>query len=740
MPRHLPRSPLPILLGAAVIVVAALAACDAEPFRSGALAPTLPPNIIYVTATPEGYSAPETPLPPEPVGQPSPTPYVVYVTATPEGAATPTATPYVIYITATPLVVGPFHATEAPGEPPAVAPTLDLSRLTQVPTRTPGPTTTPGPTPTATATPLIPQPREGALYSNRLGINFIGSAHHQADGERFRMGIDAGAGWDRFAIYWNEIEQEPNNYRWRTYDVVVRNDVINGLRTDAILIGIPDIYAGGDKWIPGGIFEPVFADGSDEPGDDKEINPDNPWAEFVYTAVMRYKPGGKLATRERWPRGAGIRVWEIWNEPDFRQFWHGDVNDYARLLKVAYLAIRHADPDAKVMIGGLVLFEQPSFVYDLLAIYQNDPEPVDRRYPFDAVAVHSYSQPAFSFVASQQLETLLATHGLNDVEVWVNESGVTVWDDYPGPTWASRADQVQWRATMQEQASYVLQNAAFTFLGEAAKLFHFQLYDDCGNQPAGTTFAPHDGSLCDGGNVCWGDALGLVRNREDNVCFNQHPEPGTQRPAYDAFRLVGELFGNRQTIPLTGYTSGGRQWMIFALPETGEIMTIIWDETGQAGEVVVRPRADQGQVIRLNGERQIVTPAADGAYHLWLDPATNRNQPGNPGFMIGGPPVVLIEKSTQPIVTVLPLLDVSRTAALVKWRSSDPSITQYEIYYRDDTSGANEWVPWIQTDQPGEQVFAAGIGRSYSFFARGLKPDGTWTADVPYAQAWTTLQ
>lgn len=721
------RPSLTLILALTLLMVSVLvAACDALDSRP--IAPTLPPQIVYVTPTPEGTAPP------------APAPEVVYVTATPEDGAGPTATPYVVYVTATPMSVGPFYATAPPGAQPAREPTLDLSRLTQAPTGTPGPSPTPAATSTPTATPVIPQRREGALYADRLGINFVGSAEHGVDGERFAMGLDTGAGWDRFTIYWNEIEREPNRYSWGIHDVVVRNNVIYGMGSNAILIGIPDIYAGGDKWIPGRLFEPVFSDGTDTPGEGKTLNPGNPWAEFVYAAVTRYKPDGTLARRERWPRGTGVRVWEIWNEPDFRQFWQGDASEYARLLKVAYIAARHADPEARVMVGGLVLFEQPAFLSDVLALYQNDANPVDQRYPFDIVAIHSYSHPAFSFYAVQRVQTLLAVHGLGHVPVWLNESGVTVWNDYPGPTWASRADQVQWRATLDEQASYVIQNATFAFLGEAEKLFHFQLYDDCGNQPAGTTFAPHDGSLCDSGAACWGDALGLLRNRADNLCFNQHPEPGTQRPAYGAFRLVSEVFGSQPVVPLTGYTLGGRQWSIFALPDTGKIMTVIWDESGQAGEVTVNPRAGQGQLIRASGERQVITPAADGVYHIWLDPATNRNQPGSPGFMIGGPPVILIEDSPQPVVTVLPLLDATRTAALVKWRSSDPAISRYEVYYRDDTSGANEWVLWVQSDQPGNEVFAAGIGRTYSFFARGLRPDGAWTADVPFAQAWTTLE
>ncbi|HOA25089.1 MAG TPA: hypothetical protein PLD57_09110 [Aggregatilineales bacterium] len=712
--------------------------------------PTPTPYIIYVTATPEGAGPPP---------EPTPTPYIIYVTATPEGyvppGVEPTITPYIVYVTATPLRVGPFGATPGLGGDALPEPTLDISGITQVPTLAPtepgvlpsptptlAVTPTPAASPTPTATPVIPRPREGALYSERLGINFISSAQHETDDERFHRGIDAGAGWDRFPIYWSEIEQQPNNYNWALYDNTVRNDVIYGLHTEAILLGFPDIYRG-EGAVPGHIHQPIFADGSDTPAPGKQLNPDNAWAEFVFHAVERYKPGGVLAQREGWPEGAGVRVWEVWNEPDFTLFWQGSVEDYARLLKVAYIAARQADPEAQIMIGGLVLFEQPDFIYRLLDIYKNDEQPVEGRYPFDMVALHAYSHPSDSFYAIQRLETLLATHGLGDIPIWLNESGVAVWDDYPGPQWATRPDQIVWRASMQEQASYIIQNATFAILGGADKLFHFQLYDDCGNQPAGTTFPPHDGSLCEDGAACWGDALGLVRNRADNLCFNQHPEPGTERPAYRAYRVVAEVFGDSPVIPLTGYTQNGRQRMIFSKPDTQQIITVVWDESGQAGEVAIPARGEQAEMILPSGERQIITPAPDGAYHFPLQPATNRAHNGDPaaGYMIGGSPVILIEPMGDPIVTVLPLLDVTRTAALVKWRASDPSqIVRYEIYYRDDTSGRNEWVRWIEADQPGESLFTPNAQRSYSFFARGLRVDGQWTADAPYAQSWTAIE
>lgn len=578
-------------------------------------------------------------------------------------------------------------------------------------------------------------------YADTLGLNFINSAQHQGSEGRFTAGIGTGVGWDRFAIYWYDIESTAGSYNWSLYDPVIASAISNGFKVDGILLGTASPYYG-PNGVPNGLYEPVFADGSDTPGPGKQINPNNPWARWVYASVNRYKPGGDLAQANGWGSGVGVRVWEIWNEPDFTLFWQGSVTDYARLLKVAYLAARQADSSARIMVGGLVIWEQPGWLIDLLNLYRNDPSPVEGRYPFDQVAIHAYSFPLNAFELTSRTQGTLAAYGLSSKQIWINESGVPVWDDYPGPTWSTRQDQRIWRASQSEQAAYVIQNAAYAYLAEASTLFHFQLYDDCGNQPRGANFAPHDGSLCDTGAVCWGDALGVMRNASDNVCFTQHPQPNSPRPSYAALRVVSDVFGSANVEPLSMSRLDNRAVtaLYFTRPSSSEIISVLWNETGSARSISLPARGAQAILIDQSGASQTLTPDAGGNYNLTLQPATNRNQPVplSREFMIGGPPLILVEVEPDPVVSITPLPEHSRQALVVRWRSNVSSLGKYEVWYRDDTAG-NEWVLWFDTDRPGNAVFAGGAGRTYSFFARAQRSDGSWTSDTPYPQTTTTL-
>ncbi len=145
-------------------------------------------------------------------------------------------------------------------------------------------------------------------------------------------------------------------------------------------------------YIPKNLHEPILLD-------DGTINPDNFWASYVYETVSTYK--------------GHIKVWEIWNEPDWVSDWrvtqqweqraptaedlprfNGSIYDYVRMLRVSKVAAQLADPEAKIATGGL---GYPSFFAALLRYTDN---PVDgsvtTKYPYkggayvDVLSFHHY--------------------------------------------------------------------------------------------------------------------------------------------------------------------------------------------------------------------------------------------------------------------------------------------------------------------------------------------------------------
>ncbi len=131
------------------------------------------------------------------------------------------------------------------------------------------------------------------------------------------------------------------------------------------------------------------------------------WREYVRNMVSRYK--GRLT------------YWEVWNEPDLEQFWKEkpDPANYTTLLKAAYEEVKAADPEAKVLLGGLsgIPFEFIEGIYK-----------AGGKAYFDIMNVHPYRYPKTPEGASlkddlAKLRQLMAKYGDGDKRIWITEIG-----------------------------------------------------------------------------------------------------------------------------------------------------------------------------------------------------------------------------------------------------------------------------------------------------------------------------
>ena len=478
------------------------------------------------------------------------------------------------------------------------------------------------------------------LRSHRLGITFI-SFIDNLGAERYRNALILGAGWNRWPLYWDRVESQPNKYDWLAYDKLVVADIRNGLQTNAILLGRPVFWQDGDSVT--NLFAPIYANGTDSAEGDEPINPHNPWARFVHYAVTRYKPAGVLAQHNGFMEGQGIRVWEVWNEPDFPQFWNGGALAYARLLKTAAIVIKNVDPQARIVFGGLLFASDQGFLSRVLRQLRDDPLRHRYNWFFDTVAVHSYDDPWRSGWLTKVVQDTLASYELWR-PVWVNETGVSVWNDYPGPVWAFAPEQRHRLATLEQQAHFLIMSAAFAWSKGAEVVFYHQLFDDCGNYPAGTDFPPHNGEFCAQG-ACYGDAFGLYRNRVDSHCFSQHPFANSPRPAAMAFQLLAEVFGTHPFEPLSLAGLTDDITMITFRRSNGERIIVVWNNTRESRIFTFLASSDSATMYRLNGlKRQL--PAVGNSYTIELKPAADYSFPdleSTRRSAIGGEPVILVE-------------------------------------------------------------------------------------------------
>ncbi len=131
------------------------------------------------------------------------------------------------------------------------------------------------------------------------------------------------------------------------------------------------------------------------------------YADFMYTVAARYK--GK------------IKVWELWNEPDNREYWQGSVEAYAELVKGAAVAVRRANPSAVLVLGGMSRGPSP-FVETLLSQYGIADY-------VDVIAMHAYAESWDEERAEtiyqdwvQKMADLIESRG-EGADFWINEMG-----------------------------------------------------------------------------------------------------------------------------------------------------------------------------------------------------------------------------------------------------------------------------------------------------------------------------
>jgi len=166
--------------------------------------------------------------------------------------------------------------------------------------------------------------------------------------------VEASTSWVRLnGVLWSDIDidGDPDNYQWlklSSLDSQLADAKANHNIEVIMVVRSTPTYAQKDGLFCGPIKEVNFKE----------------FANFLTALVTRYK--------------AQVKYWEIWNEPDaakdsalnsgYYGCW-GDPSDttyyggsyYSQMLSQAYTAIKNADPQAQVIVGGLLMDCGPNY-------------------------------------------------------------------------------------------------------------------------------------------------------------------------------------------------------------------------------------------------------------------------------------------------------------------------------------------------------------------------------------------
>jgi hypothetical protein len=278
----------------------------------------------------------------------------------------------------------PPLASASPVARQVPSPTLSATAKALTPTETPSVHPThaqvpPSPLPTL-AVPTLPALEQGSA----AGLPFFGISLERATTQQaLALAQEAGLGTLRLgALSWQEVEPirtDPPTYQWAAMaelETQLVDATQAGLEVILVVMFTPD-WA---QAVAGHSCGAIQADAHAS------------FAQFLSAAVARY--------------GAPpyhVRFWELWNEPDVDPSlvpadsvfgcW-GNHNDetyggteYGAMLAHAYPAIKQADPQAQVVLGGLLL-DAPN---TLPSTFLNGVLQVGGGEHFDMLAFHAYT-------------------------------------------------------------------------------------------------------------------------------------------------------------------------------------------------------------------------------------------------------------------------------------------------------------------------------------------------------------
>jgi hypothetical protein len=269
---------------------------------------------------------------------------------------------------------------------------------------------------------------EGGTPAPRVGREFygvIGAQPSPSPSELVRMGRGR-VGTLRINLAWGSVQSGSDaGYDWRNYDPVIAEAARNDIRV------LATVYS-----------SPIWAEPTPEhPPLGDQLGP---FEDFVRAAGRRYGSDGSFWRDHPDLPKLPIVDWELWNEPNSPLFWkpRPDVSGYLQLLRAFDGAVREADPNAQVILGGLWPTPKGGITMNrfISELYRRGGKGL-----FDAAAVHPYAaNPQSALAITHDLRELMDRFGDRGRGIWITEVG-----------WASAGAPSSLTVGPERQAEYL---------------------------------------------------------------------------------------------------------------------------------------------------------------------------------------------------------------------------------------------------------------------------------------------
>jgi len=403
--------------------------------------------------------------------------------------------------------------------------------------------------------------------------------------DRYTEALNMGIQWERCMIYafWPEVQRDKNEieqgiFHWETYDLEY------GLLAQAginILANIAHIWANPN---------PSYAENSSSwlPYDEEA------YVKFVKAVVKRYATGttGNIT----------IKYWQVENEPNFIP--ERSVKSYAQLMKLTYEAIKEADPEAKVLIGGC---GGPGWDLSSRTIgwYEEVLRELDGKY-MDIFDWHFYGNATGDYKRLEYVipavRDLLDRYGFGDVPIWITEMGTYSGTLNDGGRGGKIPDPGTFQSEEAQARDMVKRYVYSLSLGVEKVFMCFGLVE--GFQEPDNDYFDHTGFICDGR-------------------FNDDRGAGAKKKAYYAYKVMISKLEGSDWSSIEPIDLGEEDVYAFKFSRNGKTVYIIWwdnyeDEMALVQERIRQFNEEQKQrgLITVGTALAILTAFAAGAY--WI--------------------------------------------------------------------------------------------------------------------------